>query len=157
MGRQAPPTLAIRNTATRCAGHKSAPRAELTVPLLETAMTNLSALPPDPVSLVAQRLLPANVPASIAPRRRDRGANNTAGHCLNGVAHFVHWMLTCHLTQPNWGEAGTPGPAFPCAALTRQWPSTMLAASWRMRTWRREPPSPRHDAGGFLVTALRGR
>jgi integrase/recombinase XerC len=41
--------------------------------------------------------LSAQVPAYVARLRRGRYATNTCGRCLNGVAHFAHWMSTCYL------------------------------------------------------------
>ena len=41
--------------------------------------------------------LAAQVPAYVARLRRGRYATNTCGRCLNGVAHFAHWMSTCFL------------------------------------------------------------
>ncbi len=41
--------------------------------------------------------LSAQVPAYVARLRRGRYASHTSGRCLNGVAHFAHWMSMCHL------------------------------------------------------------
>ena len=41
--------------------------------------------------------LSAQVPAYIDRLRRGRYATHTSGRCLNGVAHFAHWMSMCHL------------------------------------------------------------
>jgi integrase len=41
--------------------------------------------------------LSAQVPAYVARLRRGRYATHTSARCLNGVAHFAHWMSMCHL------------------------------------------------------------
>lgn len=41
--------------------------------------------------------LSEQVPAYIARLRRGRYATHTSGRCLNGLAHFVHWMSICAL------------------------------------------------------------
>ncbi|MCE2689922.1 MAG: site-specific integrase [Betaproteobacteria bacterium] len=41
--------------------------------------------------------LSAQVPAYIARLRRGRYATHTSGRCLNGLAHFAHWMSMCFL------------------------------------------------------------
>lgn len=41
--------------------------------------------------------LAAQVPAYIARLRRGRYATHTSGRCLNGLAHFAHWMSMCFL------------------------------------------------------------
>lgn len=41
--------------------------------------------------------LAAQVPAYIARLRRGRYATHTSGRCLNGLAHFAHWMSMCSL------------------------------------------------------------
>ncbi len=41
--------------------------------------------------------LAAQVPAYIARLRRGRYATHTSGRCLNGLAHFAHWMAMCFL------------------------------------------------------------
>ena len=41
--------------------------------------------------------LSAQVPAYVERLRRGRYATNTSGRCLNGVAHFAHWMSMCYL------------------------------------------------------------
>lgn len=41
--------------------------------------------------------LSAQVPAYVERLRRGRYATHTSGRCLNGVAHFAHWMSMCHL------------------------------------------------------------
>ena len=41
--------------------------------------------------------LAAQVPAYIARLRRGRYATHTSGRCLNGLAHFAHWMSLCSL------------------------------------------------------------
>ena len=41
--------------------------------------------------------LSAQVPAYVERLRRGRYATQTSGRCLNGVAHFAHWISMCHL------------------------------------------------------------
>ena len=41
--------------------------------------------------------LSAQVPAYVERLRRGRYVTHTSGRCLNGVAHFAHWMSMCHL------------------------------------------------------------
>ena len=41
--------------------------------------------------------LSAQVPAYVERLRRGRYATHTSGRCLNGMAHFAHWMSMCHL------------------------------------------------------------
>ena len=41
--------------------------------------------------------LSAQVPAYVERLRRGRYATHTSSRCLNGVAHFAHWMSMCHL------------------------------------------------------------
>ena len=41
--------------------------------------------------------LSAQVPAYVERLRRGRYATNTSARCLNGLAHFAHWMSMCHL------------------------------------------------------------
>ena len=41
--------------------------------------------------------LSAQVPTYVERLRRGRYATHTSSRCLNGVAHFAHWMSMCHL------------------------------------------------------------
>ncbi len=41
--------------------------------------------------------LSAQVPAYVERLRRGRYTTQTCGRCLNGVAHFAHWMSMCYL------------------------------------------------------------
>ena len=41
--------------------------------------------------------LSAHVPKYVARLGRGRYATNTSGRCLNGLAHFAHWMSMCQL------------------------------------------------------------
>jgi integrase len=41
--------------------------------------------------------LSAQVPDYVERLRRGRYATHTSSRCLNGVAHFAHWMSMCHL------------------------------------------------------------
>ena len=41
--------------------------------------------------------LSAQVPAYVERLRRGRYATQTSGRCLNGVAHFAHWISMSHL------------------------------------------------------------
>lgn len=41
--------------------------------------------------------LSVQVPAYIARLRRGRYATHTSSRCLNGLAHFAHWMSMCSL------------------------------------------------------------
>ena len=41
--------------------------------------------------------LSAQVPAYVERLRRGRYATHTSGRCLNGMAHFAHWMSMCQL------------------------------------------------------------
>jgi integrase/recombinase XerC len=45
------------------------------------------------------------IPAYIDRLRRGRYATHTSGRCLNGVAHFAHWMSMCHLPV-HWLDEG---------------------------------------------------
>ena len=60
-------------------------------------MTKIPALHPTLRAWLLEGPLSAHVPAYIARLRRGRYATNTSGRCLNGVAHFAHWMSMCHL------------------------------------------------------------
>jgi hypothetical protein len=39
----------------------------------------------------------AQVQAYVERLRRGRYTTKTCGRCLNGVAHFAHWLSMCHL------------------------------------------------------------
>ena len=60
-------------------------------------MIKILALHPTLRAWLLEGPLSAQVPAYIARLRRGRYATNTSGRCLNGVAHFAHWMSMCHL------------------------------------------------------------
>lgn len=60
-------------------------------------MTKIPALHPTLRAWLLEGPLSAHVPAYVARLRRGRYATNTSGRCLNGVAHFAHWMSMCHL------------------------------------------------------------
>ena len=60
-------------------------------------MTKIPALHPTVRAWLLEGPLSAHVPAYVARLRRGRYATNTSGRCLNGVAHFAHWMSMCHL------------------------------------------------------------
>lgn len=60
-------------------------------------MTKIPALHPTVRAWLLEGPLSAHVPAYVARLRRGRYATNTSGRCLNGVAHFAHWMSVCHL------------------------------------------------------------
>lgn len=60
-------------------------------------MTKIPALHPTLRVWLLEGPLSAHVPAYVARLRRGRYATNTSGRCLNGVAHFAHWMSMCHL------------------------------------------------------------
>ena len=60
-------------------------------------MTKIPALHPTLRAWLLEGPLSAQVPAYIARLRRGRYATNTSARCLNGVAHFAHWMSMCHL------------------------------------------------------------
>lgn len=60
-------------------------------------MAKIPALHPTLRAWLLEGPLSAHVPAYIARLRRGRYAASTAGRCLNGVAHFAHWMSMCHL------------------------------------------------------------
>ena len=60
-------------------------------------MTKIPALHPTLRAWLLEGPLSAHVPAYIARLRRGRYATNTSGRCLNGMAHFAHWMSMCHL------------------------------------------------------------
>ncbi len=60
-------------------------------------MPKIPALHPTLRAWLLEGPLSAHVPAYVARLRRGRYATNTSGRCLNGVAHFAHWMSMCHL------------------------------------------------------------
>ena len=60
-------------------------------------MTKIPALHPVLRAWLLEGPLSAHVPTYITRLRRGRYATNTSGRCLNGVAHFAHWMSICHL------------------------------------------------------------
>jgi len=60
-------------------------------------MTKIPTLHPTLRAWLLEGPLSAYVPAYVARLRRGRYATNTSGRCLNGVAHFAHWMSMCHL------------------------------------------------------------
>jgi integrase len=60
-------------------------------------MTKIPALHPTLRAWLLEGPLSAHVPAYVARLKRGRYASNTSSRCLNGVAHFAHWMSTCHL------------------------------------------------------------
>jgi integrase len=64
---------------------------------METVMAKISALHPTVRAWLLEGPLSAHVPAYVARLRRGRYATNTSGRCLNGVAHFAHWMSMCNL------------------------------------------------------------
>lgn len=60
-------------------------------------MTKIPELHPILRAWLLEGPLSAQVAAYVARLRRGRYAMHTSGRCLNGVAHFAHWMSTCHL------------------------------------------------------------
>ncbi len=60
-------------------------------------MTKIPELHPILRAWLLEGPLSAQVSAYVARLRRGRYATHTSGRCLNGVAHFAHWMSTCHL------------------------------------------------------------
>jgi integrase/recombinase XerC len=60
-------------------------------------MAKIPALHPTVRAWLHEGPLSAHVPAYIARLRRGRYATSTCGRCLNGVAHFAHWMSMSHL------------------------------------------------------------
>ena len=60
-------------------------------------MTKIPALNPVLRAWLLEGPLSAHVPMYVARLRRGRYATNTSGRCLNGVAHFAHWMSMCNL------------------------------------------------------------
>ena len=64
---------------------------------METVMAKIPAMHPTVRAWLLEGPLSAHVPAYIARLRRGRYATSTSGRCLNGVAHFAHWMSMSHL------------------------------------------------------------
>ena len=60
-------------------------------------MTKIPELHPLLRAWLLEGPLSAQVQAYVARLRRGRYATHTSGRCLNGVAHFAHWMSMCHL------------------------------------------------------------
>ena len=60
-------------------------------------MTKIPELHPTLRTWLLEGPLSAHVPAYVARLKRGRYATNSSGRCLNGVAHFAHWMSMCHL------------------------------------------------------------
>jgi integrase/recombinase XerC len=60
-------------------------------------MTKIPALNPVLRAWLLEGPLSAHVPMYVARLKRGRYATTTSGRCLNGVAHFAHWMSMCHL------------------------------------------------------------
>lgn len=68
-------------------------------------MTKIPELHPLLRAWLLEGPLSAQVPSYIARLRRGRYATHTSGCCLNGVAHFAHWMSMCHLPARMLDEA----------------------------------------------------
>ncbi len=60
-------------------------------------MPKIPALNPLLQAWLLEGPLSAQVPAYVERLRRGRYAAHTSNRCLNGVAHFAHWMSMCHL------------------------------------------------------------
>jgi integrase len=60
-------------------------------------MTKIPELHPILGAWLREGPLSAQVPAYVARLKRGRYATPTSARCLNAVAHFAHWMSTCHL------------------------------------------------------------
>lgn len=60
-------------------------------------MTKIAALHPTVRAWLLEGPLAAHVPAYVARLRRGGYATHTSGRCLNGVAHFAHWMSMSRL------------------------------------------------------------
>jgi integrase/recombinase XerC len=60
-------------------------------------MSEIAALQPVIRAWLLEGPLSSYVPSYVARLRRGRYAAVTAGHCLNGVAYFSHWMTQCSL------------------------------------------------------------
>src|SRR5450830_2060303 len=60
-------------------------------------MSEIAALHPVIRIWLFEGPLSSYVSAYVARLRRSRYAPSTVGHCLNGMAHFSHWMAQCSL------------------------------------------------------------
>lgn len=60
-------------------------------------MIKIPALHPTLQGWLLEGPLSEQVPAYVARLRRGRYTTHTCGRCLNGVAHFAHWMSMCYL------------------------------------------------------------
>ena len=60
-------------------------------------MSEIAALHPVIRTWLFEGPLSSHVSAYVARLRRGRYAPSTVGHCLNGMAHFSHWMVQCSL------------------------------------------------------------
>ena len=60
-------------------------------------MPKIPALNPLLQAWLLEGPLSAQVPAYVERLQRGRYATHTSGRCLNGVAHFAHWMSMCYL------------------------------------------------------------
>lgn len=60
-------------------------------------MTKIPELHPLLRAWLLEGPLSAQVASYVARLQRGRYATHTSGRCLNGVAHFAHWMSMCHL------------------------------------------------------------
>ena len=60
-------------------------------------MAKIPTLHPTVRAWLLEGPLSVHVPAYVARLRLGRYATNTSGRCLNGVAHFAHWMSMRHL------------------------------------------------------------
>ena len=60
-------------------------------------MSEIAALHPVVRAWLLEGPLSSHVSSYVARLRRGRDAGSTARHCLNGVAHFSHWMAQCFL------------------------------------------------------------
>lgn len=61
-------------------------------------MSEIAALHPVVRAWLLEGPLFSHVPSYVARLRRGRYAGSSTRHCLNGVAHFSHWMARCSLT-----------------------------------------------------------
>jgi integrase len=66
-------------------------------PPLEAVMPKIPALNPLLQAWLLEGPLSAQVPDYVERLRRGRYATQTSSRCLNGVAHFAHWMSMCQL------------------------------------------------------------
>ena len=60
-------------------------------------MPKIPAINPSLQAWLLEGPLSAQLPAYFERLRRGRYANHTSSRCLNGVAHFAHWMSMCYL------------------------------------------------------------